>query len=303
MAQKKAAPSTLLAEKVIHAALLSLKERGGEAPVRVVMADVASRATLDDYAREVYEKTGLIRWQSLLHFFSIDCVKAGLLIKKQGIWYLTPEGEKALNRSPADLLTFVRAEYARWKGQQSKDDQHEPADLSKGIEAVEEQNEAANLDRIQQLASDGLVRQMQSRSPYELQDLVAGLLRGMGYYTPFVAPRGKDGGIDVVAYRDPLGTLSPRIRVQVKHREATATVMEVRQLIGVLRKDGDVGLFVSTGGFTADARAAARDAHTHVELVDAERLIALWQEFYGRMSDEDKALLPLVPVFAYAPPG
>jgi len=60
------------------------------------------------------------------------------------------------------------------------------------------------------------------------EPLVAALLRGMGYYTPFVAPKGKDGGVDVVAYRDPLGTESPRIQVQIKHRESFATVQEVR---------------------------------------------------------------------------
>ena len=26
------------------------------------------------------------------------------------------------------------------------------------------------------------------------------------YYTPFIAPKGKDGGVDIIAYRDPLGT-------------------------------------------------------------------------------------------------
>ena len=56
----------------------------------------------------------------------------------------------------------------------------------------------------------------------------------MGYYTPFVAPRGKDGGIDIVAYRDPLGTQAPRMKVQVKHRGNTkASVKEVRELMGI----------------------------------------------------------------------
>ena len=40
------------------------------------------------------------------------------------------------------------------------------------------------------------------KNPYEFQDLVAALLRAMGYYTPFIAPKGKDGGVDIIAYRD-----------------------------------------------------------------------------------------------------
>ncbi len=35
--------------------------------------------------------------------------------------------------------------------------------------------------------------------------MVAALLRAMGYYTPFISPRGKDGGVDILAYQDPIG--------------------------------------------------------------------------------------------------
>jgi restriction system protein len=47
-------------------------------------------------------------------------------------------------------------------------------------------------------------------------------------------------------YRDPLGTSSPRIKVQIKHRESSASVQEVRQLMGLPQKDGDVGIFISS---------------------------------------------------------
>ncbi len=123
----------------------------------------------------------------------------------------------------------------------------------------------------------------------------------MGYYTPFVSPKGKDGGIDIVAYRDPLGTQSHRIKVQVKHRGSPASVQEVRQLMGILQKDGDVGIFISTGGFTPDAKVTARESHVHVELIDLERFIELWQDFYHKLVDEDKAHLPLIPVYFLAP--
>lgn len=116
-----------------------------------------------------------------------------------------------------------------------------------------------------------------------------------------MAPQGKDGGIDVIAYRDPLGTVSPRIKVQIKHRGASASVQEVPQLIGSLQKDGDVGMFVSSGGFTSDAKSTARGSHVHVELVDLDRFIALWQEFYAKLTDEDKSRLPLVPIYFYSP--
>jgi restriction system protein len=94
---------------------------------------------------------------------------------------------------------------------------------------------------------------------------------------------------------------SPRIKVQIKHRESTANVSEVRELMGLLQKEGDIGLFVSTGGFTSDAKITARTSHVHVELIDFDRFIALWQEFYDKLNDEDKDRLRLRPVYFYEP--
>ena len=67
--------------------------------------------------------------------------------------------------------------------------------------------------------------------------------------------------------------------------------------MGLLQKEGDVGIFVSTGGFSSDARTAARSSHIHVELIDLNRFIGLWQEFYDKLTDEDKSLLPLRPIY------
>ena len=71
--------------------------------------------------------------------------------------------------------------------------------------------------------------------------------------------------------------------------------------MGLLQKDGDVGIFVSSHGFTSDAKTTARSSHVHAELIDFERFISLWQEFYPKLSDEDKAKLPLRAVYFLAP--
>jgi restriction system protein len=60
-------------------------------------------------------------------------------------------------------------------------------------------------------------------------------------------------------------------------------------------------MFVSSGGFTSDAKVTARGSHVHVELVDYDRFISLWQEFYPKLTDEDKSLLPLVPIYFFSP--
>jgi len=299
MVKEKPSRSRELAAKVIYAALQILKEKGGQAPGRDVVAEVEKRVPLDEWARATYEKSGYVRWQSILHFFSIDCIKAGYLVKKKGVWYLTPEGETALKLGDAGLLKAAVAAYRKWKDENRPPEDAEDQDVSE----EGQQSQEATIHEIEQLAIEGLNKEINQKNPYEFQELVAALLRGMGYYTPFVAPQGKDGGIDVIAYRDPLGTVSPRIKVQIKHRGAAASVQEVRQLMGLLQKDGDVGMFVSSSGFTPDAKSTARGSHVHVELIDLDRFIALWQEFYPKLTDEDKGLLTLVPIYFYAPSG
>ena len=292
--------SKALGAKVIYAALKIIKENGGEMSGRNVVEKVGERVQFNEWDKEQYEKTGNIRWRSILQFFSIDCVKAGFLIKKKGIWFITEEGEEALKLGEVGLLNKATAKYREWREKHPKSDRTKEAEVS-DIE-IEQISKNLTLDQIEQLAIESVKQEILAKNPYEFQDLAAALLRGMGYYTPFVSPKGKDGGVDIIAYRDPLGTATPRIKVQVKHREATAaSVQEVRQLMGILQKDGDVGIFISTGGFSPDAKNTARDSHIHVELIDLDRFILLWQEFYNKLSDEDKTLLPLLPFYFYAP--
>jgi Uncharacterized conserved protein len=294
----KLSPSRELAAKVVYAAMIILKENGGEMQGKDVVDQVGNRVEFSVWDKERYEKTGYIRWQSILHFFTIDCMKAGYMLKKRGVWYLTPEGEEALKKyNDVQLLENANKAYWEWKKQQPV-----PEDkASIEAEADETKERDVAIDEIEQLALESIEKAIHLKGPYEFQDLIAALLRGMGYYTPFVAPRGKDGGVDVIAYRDPLGTSSPRIKVQIKHREQTASVKEVRELLGVLQKDGDVGIFVSSSGFAPDARSTANSSHVHVELIDLPRFINLWREFYNKLTDDDKNLLPLRAVFFLSP--
>ena len=79
----------------------------------------------------------------------------------------------------------------------------------------------------------------------------------MGYHVSWNAPPGPDKGIDILAHNDPLGTSTPRIKVQVKRRADKISVDGLRSFMAVLGEQ-DVGIFVSTGGFTSEAESEAR---------------------------------------------
>ena len=96
MTEEKKPKSKERAAVFIKAALEALKEAGGSLPLRDVKVAVAKRVQLTPHDLELYEKTGYVRWESVLHFYSIDCAKAGFIRKHGGRWHLTPDGEAVM---------------------------------------------------------------------------------------------------------------------------------------------------------------------------------------------------------------
>lgn len=119
-----------------------------------------------------------------------------------------------------------------------------------GEVAEEQVTAAATIEESEERAWSEIEGHLARMNPYDFQDLVAGLLRGMGYHVAWVSPPGADGGIDILAHTDPLGVTGPRIKVQVKRRSGERTgVDSVRSFLATLT-GGDVGLFVASGGFS-----------------------------------------------------
>lgn len=285
------------AVRTIFEALKILQESGGQLSGKEVIERIRKRLAFNDWEKEIYEKTGYVRWESLLHFFTIDCLKAGYLRKAKGIWYITEEGEKALKLGPVKLLATATKLYYVWKGENIKKKSNEEIEESE-IADKTTQFQRANLDQLEEQGITGLKEYIYKKNAYEFQDMVAALLRAMKYHTPFISPKGRDGGLDIVAFRDPLGASEPRIKVQVKHKPQIAVpVDDIRSLMGLLNKIGDMGLFVTSGTFSNDAKRTARESQTHVRLIDIDDLIQLWKEFYLNMSDDEKNMLPLQPIY------
>jgi restriction system protein len=136
---------------------------------------------------------------------------------------------------------------------------------------------------------------LRSVDAYVFQNMVAALLRGVGYFVPFIAPKGKDGGVDVIAYSDPLGAKQPILKVQVKHfaPDNPVPVDVINALLGVTLGDGSVPVVVTSGRFTEAAKAKARTSN--VRLIDGDEFVSLWIDFFNKMDESDRALMPIVP--------
>lgn len=125
----------------------------------------------------------------------------------------------------------------------------------------------------------------------EMQELVAAVFRGMGYKTR-ISSKGSDRGRDIIASPDGLGLEDPRIIVEVKHRQGSMGSQEIRSFIGGIRT-GDKCVYVSTGGFSKDAKYEADRATIPVTLIDSDYLVELIIQNYDSFDSDGKALIPL----------
>jgi restriction system protein len=258
------------------------------------LSQLRERVQLTPYELGTYAD-GSSRFDKVVRFSTIDLKQAGWMTKERGFWFITPEGTAALSEhpDPVDRYRRARALYAEWRRSSSATSSESRSEM---IE-VDEADPVAALEAAEADAWDQVRTYLKKIHPYSLQDLVAALLEGMGYHVAWSAPPGKDGGVDVIAYSDPLGTSGPRIKVQVKRWESRAPVDEVRSFISLLGQH-DIGLFVCTGGFTKDAEEHARNQENRrVTLMDADALFQLWIEYYDRVPQQSRALLPIRPIY------
>ncbi|HEX8270810.1 MAG TPA: restriction endonuclease [Flavobacterium sp.] len=290
--------SQQIAEKTIFAAFNILKEAGGEMRGRDIVEKIRQTVKFDDYENERLEKTGNIRWESVFQFYSVDSMKAGFLRKDKGNWILTPEGEAAIKLGPEKLSQIAAQLYREWDQKRKNTIATNGIDNEEFTDTQSNQARTAALSQYEEEAANGIRDFIIGKNPYEFQDLVAALLSGMGYSVSSIAQRGADGGIDIIAFTDPLGTKQPRIIVQVKHKPNDAISSdEIQKLAGTLKRNSDVGIFVTSGTFSKPAVKEARESREHIELIDFNRFITLWQEYYPKMADEQKNQLPLQPIY------
>jgi restriction system protein len=264
-------------------------------PAKELLEKLESVVPPTEFEKSEYpNRPGVRRFEKIVRFATIAPVKAGWLIKSKGRWTLTEEGKKAYERIP-DPEKFVREGgrlYRQWA-------ESRPDTVS---EVVEEGPDATStIEEAEEAAWSEIEKYLQNMPPYDFQNLVAALLRAMKYHVSWIAPPGPDKGIDILAHTDPLGTSTPRIKVQVKRRADKISADGLRSFMAVLG-DQDVGIFVSTGGFTSEAESEARTQERRtVTLVDLEKLFDLWVLHYERVAEADKRLLPLKSVYYLAP--
>lgn len=261
------------------------------------LAMLQEQIQLTDYEKGRYSSGG-VRFEKIVRFATLELARAGWFVKEKGRWTVTEEGKKAYRqyKEPDDFYRTGQRLYREWKH-----NRQETSDLEEVEENVDQKKSVITFEEAEEQAWGEIEEYLRNMNPYDFQKVVASLLKGMGYHVTWVAPPGKDGGVDVLAWNDPLGTKPPRIKVQVKREQNAVNVSVLRSFMALLG-DNDVGIFVCTGGFTRDAQEEARNQQSRqITLVDLERLFELWIEHIEKLDEEARDLFPLKPIYFLSP--
>lgn len=264
---------------------------------------LAKSVTLTEHEKGVYEGRGL-RFDHIVRFASVAYVHAGWMIKDSGIWTITDAGLQSLKlySDPAEFQRKANQLTRQWK--KANQEAHSSApDEGCETDEVPEESTGVTFEQAEDQARTDIEEYLVTMPPYDFQNLVGDLLRAMGYFVEWIAPPGRDGGVDIIVHTDPLGTQGPRIKVQVKRQQQSVGLPDLKSFMANIGQH-DAGIFVCTGGFTKDAAEFARGQETkRIMLINIDKLVKLWIEFTPKLSDRAWQRLPLTPIYFLTPQG
>lgn len=138
---------------------------------------------------------------------------------------------------------------------------------------------------------DFVIKILKSKlDPFQFEHFVAHLLERLGYYSRVTAKSG-DSGVDIIAHKDVLGFEPPIIKVQCKQILANIGQPDVAQLYGHVQQ-GEFGLFVTLGGYTAQAKQFENSKH-NLRLIGGTELTELIFQHYEGFDPNYRTILPL----------
>jgi len=196
---KEIAPSRQVAIKTFGTVFKYMIESGGTLRRKDVIEKLKSDVHFTDWELELYPNSNTPRWEKIFAFYTIPLVKAGFLQKVKRVWTLTPEGEAAFKKGPATMIDLSMQGYKDWNLAREKEITEHTNDIV--VEQIKDNDiSELTIEEYEEIATDGIMAFLKSKNAYEFQDCVAALLNAMSYHISYVAPPGRDGGIDIIAF-------------------------------------------------------------------------------------------------------
>jgi restriction system protein len=253
-------------------------------PAREILDAIPTRIKLSEDESSLIPASFTPKYEKIARSVTNTLVEAGWFIKNKDRWYLSDEGLAACRQIKNVEEIYKAALLLCEEKRQLR------ADILLTVENAEEK------------AWEQIWRYLNEMNPVEFKYIVADLLKALNYHMDWIAPSGKNHGyLDLVAFPNPLGSSGPRIKVHVRHQGQAATVEGLRAFMGELNPH-DLGIFVSSGGFTDQVLEAARSQELRkVRLISLENFYQFWVQNYDKLSQEARQRFPLKPIYFLAP--
>jgi restriction system protein len=249
----------------------ALRELGNSGTPPEVRDTIAKNLNLTDGQIEEQNKTGVSRFFNDLHWARYYLAKEGYLDSStRGVWSLTEKGIRS-NISPQkaqDIAKRVnRDDRLGGKSPEIKDDEDESTAPSDSGGSQTGNHRTALLD---------IMRQM---TPNSFEKLCQRFLRESGFQQVEITGRSGDGGIDGRGLLQVNPLMSIHVLFQCKRYKGSVGSEAIRNFRGAMTGRTDKGIFITTGNFTTDAqREALREGAPPIELVDAEKLLSMFEK-------------------------
>jgi restriction system protein len=252
-------------------------------PAREVLDGIARKIKLSDDEIAQNPATFTPQYERIVRLATNMLVEAGWLLKNKERWYLTDNGKAACkNIKNAEEIYTTALSLVEEKKQ-----------LRESV--------ALTVENAEEIAWQQIWHYLNEKNPLEFKLMIGDLLKALNFHLEWISPPGKNHGyIDMIAYPKPLGSSATRIKVHVKHTGQAATLEGLRAFWGVLNAH-DLGLFVSSGGFTDTVMEEVRNQDLRkIRLISLEDFFELWVENYDTLSQEARRRFPLNPIFFLA---
>lgn len=213
--------------------------------------------------------------------------KAGLVVSvRRGVYRITDLGEKVLAQKPQRIDRDFLSQFDSFKEFVQRQHEEEAAPIPGAAPAAaatpEEVLESAYRQIRKKVEADLLAAVMKS-SPRFFEKLVVDLLVKMGYGGDIkdagkALGRSHDGGLDGVIKEDHLGL--DAIYVQAKRWQNNVGRPELQGFTGSLESErARKGVFITTSGFTGEAKEFVKRIEKKVVLIDGPLLAAYMVDF------------------------
>lgn len=146
-------------------------------PAGQALAKVAEGETMSEFEAGAYEQRGR-RFEIIIRWATVDCVKAGWLLKHRGTWSVTDAGRQAYERwkDPEAFYKEAVRLYREWKASQVGDTVIPPLSVPESETEEVEKSTSITFEQAEEQAWGEIEAHVGSMNPYEVQKLVADLL-------------------------------------------------------------------------------------------------------------------------------